>query len=472
LEVVLTNKCDDESIGAVVVSIRDLTERRRAETALERSEALVQDLIDHTPVSIYVKDLEGRYQRVNKAWAQYMGRTPAEAVGATATELFNEANGEAINAADVAALVRGPYESETTLDLNGRRRTFLASRFPLIDEFGQPYAIGGVALDISDRVRAEDLERTLGVMVNQAGDAIFTTSNGEITFWNDAATTMLGYASGDVLGATPGLLTPDGFGDDQSRLWDAVESGVTVQAVETMFRRKDGTLIDVEVTLTPQRAAGGAVTGVSAIIRDATERRRRTDELARQTRTDNLTGLPNRAALVAHLTRVISRSAFDGTTAALLFFDLDHFKEVNDDHPDHHAAGDEVLRVTATRVRHVLRPADYVARLHGDEFVAVCFPVGGRAEAEEIARRVAAGVAAPVRIGEESVVTTASVGVALTPAPDATTWLAQGDAAMYQAKRDGRDRVVVFVEGMTLDAPDRTNYPENPDEGDQDPHGM
>ncbi len=187
LEVVITNQCEDESIGAVVVSIRDLTERHRAETALERSEALVQDLIDHTPVSVYVKDLDGRYLRVNKAWTQHLGHSAAEAIGATAGELFAGPDGDTITSADAAALVRGPYESETRLTIDGRQRTFLVSRFPLLDESGNPYAVGGVSLDITDRVRVEDVERTLGAMVTGLGDAIFTVTGDEIGFWNDAA---------------------------------------------------------------------------------------------------------------------------------------------------------------------------------------------------------------------------------------------------------------------------------------------
>ncbi|HVB70176.1 MAG TPA: PAS domain S-box protein [Acidimicrobiales bacterium] len=457
LEVVLTNKCADDAISAVVVSVRDLTERHRAETALERSEAMIQDLIDHTPALVYVKDLDDHYLRVNKAWSRHMGRSAAETIGATPAELFSTANAQAITAADHLTFERGPYEAELNLEFEGRRRTFLASRFPLLDTAGRPYAVGGVSIDISDRVREEDFERTLGAMVTASGDAIFTTSHGEIVFWNDAAAQLLGYASGDVLGSPTTRLTPADYRDHHQRLWDKVGAGQTVQAAETKFLRKDGTLIDVEVTLTPQRDENAAVSGVSVIIRDATERRARHDELSRQARTDSLTGLPNRAALTAHLARVVSRSAFDGSTAALLFFDLDHFKEVNDTYL--HAAGDELLRVTAQRARAVLRPGDFVARLGGDEFVAVCYPVRGRADAEEIGRRLADAVAAPVAVGAELLGATASVGLALTPVSDAVTWLAQGDAAMYRAKREGRDRIVVFVEGMAIESPDRSWNP-------------
>jgi PAS domain S-box-containing protein len=225
LEVVLTNKCADETIGAVVVSVRDLTERHRAETALERSEAMIQDLIDHTPVIVFVKDLEGRYLRVNKAWAMNMGQSAAKVIGKTSAELFSPANAEAMSSADRLALVRGPYEAELHVEFEGRRRTFLASHFALLDSSGQPYAFGGVAIDISERAREEDLERTLGAMVSTSGDAIFTTSNGEIVFWNDAATALLGYVSGDVLGATTSRLTPEGYRDHHQRMWDEVGGG-------------------------------------------------------------------------------------------------------------------------------------------------------------------------------------------------------------------------------------------------------
>ena len=198
---------------------------------------------------------------------------------------------------------------------------------------------------------------------------------------------------------------------------------------------------------------------MSGIVRDVTERRRESEELARAARTDALTGLPNRTALLHHLARVAQRARRDGEVAALMFFDLDHFKAVNDRFGTHDA-GNAMLQAMAARVRDALRPTDFVARLHGDEFVAVCFPVADRARAEEIARRVADAVAEPVAYQGHELSSSASVGVALNSAASAETWLAQGDAAMYEAKRQGRDRVVVWEEGMALLTPDRRSYPQ------------
>ncbi|MGH9021372.1 MAG: PAS domain-containing protein, partial [Acidimicrobiales bacterium] len=175
LEVVFNNQLLDPSVASVVVTVRDLTDRKRAESALERSEALTQDLIDHTPALVYVKDLSGRYQRVNKAWAQAMGITVAEAVGATVDDLFAPDAARVLRTADDAVTVRGAHEAELSIDVDGRRRTFLASRFPLVDSSGETYAIGGVSIDITSRARAEDFERTLGAMMTHSGDAIFTT---------------------------------------------------------------------------------------------------------------------------------------------------------------------------------------------------------------------------------------------------------------------------------------------------------
>ena len=469
LEVVVNDRLEDPSIGAVVVSARDLTDRKQAESALARSEALTQDLIDHTPALVYVKDLSGRYQRVNKAWAQAMGKSVAQTLGKGVDEIFTPTTARALAAADEAVVSRGAYEAEFDLDVDGRRKTFLTSRFPLVDAAGQVYAVGGVSIDITDRAREVDLERTLGSMMSRSGDAIFTTSGGDITFVNRAAEELTGFSALELIGAPPTIFAAPGHEVEQARLWTAVRRGDTIQGAATSIRTKDGAVIPVEVTLTPQRGPEGEVVGVSGIVRDVTERRRESEELARAARTDALTGLPNRTALLHHLARVAQRARRDGDTAALLFFDLDHFKDINDQFKAHDA-GNAMLQAMATRVRDAIRPTDFAARLHGDEFVVVCYPVSDQASVEEIARRVADAVAEPVEFQGHRLSSTASVGVALSSAAGAETWLAQGDAAMYEAKRQGRQRIVVYAEGMALLSPDRSSYPQ-PDD-DPDPRMM
>ncbi len=182
--------------------------------------------------------------------------------------------------------------------------------------------------------------------------------------------------------------------------------------------------------------------GVAAI--DITEQREAARALAHSATHDALTGLPNRALLADRLEVEVARAARRREPIAVLFCDLDRFKEVNDSLG--HAAGDELLRATADRLRHAVRNGDTVARLGGDEFAVLCADLADTAAAVAVAERVRELVRPPVRVGEREVSVTMSIGVTA-GVPDGTgaaQLLADADVAMYEAKDAGRDRVAVF----------------------------
>jgi diguanylate cyclase (GGDEF)-like protein len=155
---------------------------------------------------------------------------------------------------------------------------------------------------------------------------------------------------------------------------------------------------------------------------------------------DALTGLPNRGTLAERLRHALQRVKRADGSVAVLFVDLDRFKDVNDELG--HAAGDEVLRTIAARIDAGLRPGDTVARFGGDEFVVVCEDVGGAADAIEVAERLRAALSAPIPLpnGRQATIT-ASIGVALPDRPDRTAevLLQAADRAMYEVKASGRD---------------------------------
>ncbi len=445
LEVTLASRVTDDAIGAVVVNIRDVTRRRLTEAALTRSMMLVEDLLDHAPVPIYVKDLHGRYLRVNRAWEELVGRAQADVIGRSSADVFAQDTAELIMVNDRAVLDSGPYEGEEVITVRGQRRVMLTSRFPLIDASGHPYAIAGVSLEITDRLRLAAAERSLGAVVSHSKDAIFTVIAGQIDSWNAAAEALLGYRPSEIIGGWPRVLVPEGFEDEGERLREKVDSGETIYSHQTVCRRKDGSLVHVEATISPL-VDGERVVGGSVILRDLTDLRRHQDEVVRLTRTDHLTQLPNRSRLLDVLTQVLNWSSIDGTGAALIYLDVDNFKLVN--HSFGHDAGDQVLSLSAARLRQVVRPGDVVARAAGDEFAVVCHPVRDVDHALEISQHLRESLSAPVSLAGEELKVSVSAGLALTPARDAMSWLQEADMAMYEAKRDGRGRVRVVDETL------------------------
>jgi diguanylate cyclase (GGDEF)-like protein len=169
----------------------------------------------------------------------------------------------------------------------------------------------------------------------------------------------------------------------------------------------------------------------------AQEAERALREMSRSAEQDALTELPNRLLFRDRLEQAISGAKRRGTRAALLFMDLNNFKQVNDTLG--HAAGDEVLKLAAQRLRSAVRAADTVSRHGGDEFVILLAEVGGASDAAAIADKLGAALAAPSRVADRVIRLTASIGISLYPddGEDAATLIEGADVAMYRAKRQG-----------------------------------
>jgi diguanylate cyclase (GGDEF)-like protein len=178
-------------------------------------------------------------------------------------------------------------------------------------------------------------------------------------------------------------------------------------------------------------------------------------QLSHDARHDALTGLPNRVAAHEAVGAALHRAERTGSQVALLFVDLDGFKQVNDLHG--HGVGDEVLRRTVRRMAAVGRGGDLLARLGGDEFVVVAEPIGDIAEAVIIAERLIAAVSEPLDVDDARVGIGASVGIALgSRVADATTLVTDADLAVYQAKAAGRGRVEVYDRVLREELESRT----------------
>ncbi len=206
--------------------------------------------------------------------------------------------------------------------------------------------------------------------------------------------------------------------------------------------------------LAPTAEEAEIVAMVSPLAAIAIERKTFEDRLAYQAQHDPLTGLPNRVLFVEFLTLALARAQRRPTTSAVLFLDLDRFKVVNDSLG--HDAGDELMVKLSTRLCAAVRPADTVARFGGDEFTVLCDDLSltdGRREVIDVAQRLLDVIEAPIQLNGDDQHLSASIGIALAgPGDTAETLLRDADAAMYQAKADGKGRWELFDEEMRSSA--------------------
>jgi diguanylate cyclase (GGDEF)-like protein/PAS domain S-box-containing protein len=320
----------------------------------------------------------------------------------------------------------------------------------ILDADDNPIRMLGVCEDVTAEIRAEEAQAMLASVVRSSDDAIITRSvDGKVTSWNPGAERLYGYAAEEVLGREWGMTIPDELRSDESELMKRALAGEHVEHYETRRVRKDGSRIDVSVTISPLRDKEGAVVGLSTIARDITQRKRFEAQLKQMANNDPLTGLHNRYRFEEELAGELATGERYGNPGAVLVLDLDNFKYVNDGFG--HGTGDEVLRGVSELLRGRLRRSDVLARLGGDEFAILLRGQGdddARAVAQELLEQVRAYTpqleGQPVRL-------TASIGVTLIDHANSNPGdlMADADRAMYDAKESGRDTVVF------LDADDR-----------------
>jgi len=299
--------------------------------------------------------------------------------------------------------------------------------------------------------RAYDLNRLRlqGIALGSAPNAIIIADRrGGIEWANESFCRLSGCSTQEIIGRTPPFLSN---GDPGKWLRDTIDG--QVPAVETWRgelaqRHRDGHSYIVEQVISPLRDRSGEITHFITIQEDITARKDselRIDYLAHH---DALTGLANRIIFQDFLTRAMQEARRRRRSLALLLLDLDRFKLVNDSLGHH--GGDLLLKIVADRLRSCVRGADLVARLGGDEFAIVQVEPEGTEGAAQLARRVLSVLDRPIVLAEREVHTTASIGIMLFPADDASTeqFVKNADLAMYQAKTEGRNNFQFYSSWM------------------------
>jgi diguanylate cyclase (GGDEF)-like protein/PAS domain S-box-containing protein len=435
---------------------------------IRESGRLLDEVVNGAQALVFAKDYvgdgtgSGRYVLVNERWEESLGIPRAESVGHTDAELFPADLADAYLRNDLAILSTNTPEvfEEEDVSPEGQVRYYSSSKFPLRDNEGRPWGVGGIATDVSDIVEARDRERRQAELLR----AVFELSP------TPAMRFSLGRdGSLSILDANSAMCRPMAAEQDDLEACDlmdhvhpddaAVAHGLVVSAAQGKRVAEDPGLRRREVRLETEDGRiiwtlmSAAVVGswtardtVEVVVQfeDFTARRAAEEALSDQALRDTITGLPNRRALHDRLESALQRLRRADGVLAVLFCDLDRFKDVND--TKGHQVGDRLLVEVARRMQLALRPEDTVARLGGDEFVAMGEGIVDGASAVQMATRVLERINAPWIYDDKVYRPSVSIGVALVDDPDTSPdeILRRADLAMYRAKENGRGRVEVY----------------------------
>jgi diguanylate cyclase (GGDEF)-like protein/PAS domain S-box-containing protein len=389
---------------------------------------LLHELLDLAPVAILTLDPQGAITSV----AGHSLVFPAEhMLGRSVLDL---AEGER-QRADVQRVLDG--ESLDLLEEWGGRSWDSRWRASL-GPGGEVTGVVAIFIDVTERMAAEralaEREAFLSAVISAAHEALVVVDlKGCVQIANEQFGRLFGRS------IRPGTslldLLPGPMGDQLRR--QLVERAAGEEGrYELHLPTAPGGEVWVLVSASPLRGAAGEVLGSVALLTDITANKHAEQLLRTESRTDPLTGLGNRTVLTDRLDHALERR--DAGTLAVLFCDMDGLKHFNDRYG--HATGDAALRLVGQRIAHAVRPEDTVTRFGGDEFVVLCETLHDPQEAGVLAERIRAALRTDGDELPEPV--TVSIGIATTAtSSDAETLLADADAAVYAAKRAGRDRV-------------------------------
>jgi diguanylate cyclase (GGDEF)-like protein/PAS domain S-box-containing protein len=441
------------STYGAVTSFRDVTARLAAEES-NRFQAALLDAVGQAVVAI---DAEGTVLYCNQRAQAMYGWSSEEVVGRDITDVTRSLSLQDTEQALKLMVALREGRSWTGQFLVRRRdgSTFpaLVTNTPVLDGDGRLTATISVSTDMTDRQQSEEAMRRLSAIVASSGDAIIGKDlDGIILSWNRAAEQLYGFAADEVLGKPISMLAPADRLDELAAVMSDIRAGQTVTGIETRRQHRSGHLLDVALTVSPVSDAFGQVVAASAIARDIGDRLEMQRALEHQALHDALTGLPNRVLVTDRLGQALETSRRHEMPVAVIFLDLDNFKNIND--ATGHQTGDLVLVEVARRLQETVRPGDTVARFGGDEFVILCERTDEQA-ALRVANRVLEALTGPVELDDRSIYVSASIGIAVSPPVEGAELLRFADAAMYDAKARGRSRAVVFDEALAQTAEER-----------------
>lgn len=441
---------------ALGVLLSHQLERRNTEQALRESEhrsTLSRQKLEATfsaiPDLLFEMDINGRYYACHTASKDDLIAPENELLGSTVFDVMPyDSAVKVIEALAIAQKNKVSRGVQVILPLEGRSREFelSVSIKPSIDN--QPERFIVLSRDISERKQAEQELQIAATAFDSQEGMLITDDKHKILRVNNAFTRVTGYSSEEVVGHSPAILQS---GQHQSDFYLKMTASLKENNYwqgEIWNKRKSGELYPQYLTITAVQSDGGAISNYVGAFTDITQRKRDEADIHKLAFYDELTGLPNRRSLQERLDSALHSARITEQLGAVLFIDLDNFKNLND--TKGHDLGDQLLVEVAKRLSKCVRNADMVARLGGDEFIIILENLGVNellliTQVKQIVSKVIESLHGEFVLEGAIHHSSCSVGVALFNAGDSTDEvMKRSDMAMYQAKESGKDTYRFF----------------------------
>ncbi|HQW38854.1 MAG TPA: EAL domain-containing protein, partial [Usitatibacteraceae bacterium] len=443
-------------ITGLIAMCIDVTEAKRTEAAFKEQLHFTRALIDAIPNPVYFKDLEGRYRVYNRAWSELWG-AGRDWVGLTVNDMFGPEIARIHDDRDrpllrQAASVR--YEALMPT-AGGREREMLYNKVSFVDQSGQVAGLIGTVTDVTaykETERAlEASEARFRVLTESGLDLISVLAeDGTILYQSPALRNLLGYEPAETVGRNVFDLVHREDADQARQAFRRIlETRHFREPLEFRIRNREGAWRTFE-SLGTNCVDNPHIRGVVFNSRDVTDRKAIQQRIQHLAYHDNLTGLPNRGLLQDRLAHSIARADRTGRKVAVLFIDLDNFKNINDTLG--HDVGDELLRHVARRLGECVRAGDTIARQGGDEFIVLLDNLEDGRGASVVAQKILNSLRAAFPLGGTEQHVSGSVGIAVYPedGKDAQTLMKNADTAMFHGKGIGKNTYQYFTAQMNI----------------------
>ncbi|WP_164557990.1 EAL domain-containing protein [Massilia atriviolacea] len=438
---------DHAGAPAVVLVHDNITELKRCERQIQFQASLLASVEQ----AVIATDVAGTILYWNPFAEKLYGWSAAEAMGRNIIELVPADTSSERAAQIMARLQAGCSWSGEFLvrDRDGTTFPMHVTDSPIRDEQGRLVGVIGISTDISEWKKTERALNLSAMVYEAIGEAIMITAPDQrIVAVNPAFTRLSGYTEYELIDQSARMLLGGKLGRKQNgEVLQRLEKSGHVQG-KVWTRHKNGDECAEWLRIDTIYDERGQVKFRVNMFSGITDQKLAEDTIWRQANFDFLTGLPNRSMFHDRLEHELRKSRRSGLPLALMFIDMDHFKEVNDTLG--HDTGDKLLREVASRLSSCIRQADTVARLGGDEFTVILGELDDLDSVERVAHAMLAALAKPFVIGAETLYVSGSIGITLFPhdATNVDALLKNADQAMYAAKSRGRNQFGYFMPSM------------------------